>query len=243
MTLILLLQLQPPVGRGESCVWVDQWIHCSAQLGHWDTLLDYSRSVDNHELSIDCMWKQGEWGALKEASPKALVDDSVKTLTTRGFLALQERDTPACDARMQQAISTALNRWWQLPEFVINARLPLLQSFQNIVELKESCKIFLDLNMGSSQPNHPFKDVREIMESWRLRQPNEYESLSSWQDLFMWRNQVHNLVVRILGNPENEYHNGPLGQLGYKEKAWTVNRLASIFTLHGCTDSTLNTLT
>jgi transformation/transcription domain-associated protein len=231
------------VSRGESCVWVEQWVHCSAQLGHWDTLLDYSRGVDNHELSIDCMWKLSDWGGLKEIlSTKALVDDNVKTLTTRAFLALQDGDSQSCDTRMQQAISTALNRWWQLPEHVLNARLPLLQSFQQLVELKESCKIFLDLQLGNSRPNHPFKDMREIMESWRLRQPNEYEQLSGWQDLLMWRNQVHNLVVTAFNNVAFE-GTSQLNQLGYKEKAWTVNRLASVFTLHGCTDSTLNTLT
>ena len=82
------------------------------------------------------------------------------------------------------------------------------------------------------------------MESWRLRQPNEYEPLSYWQDLLLWRNQIHNMVVTALNGVamEGTTQQQQLGQLGYKEKAWTVNRLASIFTLHGCTDSTLNTL-
>ena len=220
-------------------------MHCSSQLGNWDTLLDYSRGVDNHELSIDCMWKMSEWGGLRDLlNNKALVEDSVRNLTTKAYLALQDGDGHSCDNKMQQAISAALSKWWQLPENVSNSRIPLLHSFQQLVELKESCKIFMDLQLGVSRPSHPFKDMREIMESWRLRQPNEYEPLSYWQDLLLWRNQIHNMVVTALNGVamEGTTQQQQLGQLGYKEKAWTVNRLASIFTLHGCTDSTLNTL-
>ena len=231
---------QPPVGRGESAVWVEQWVHCSTQLGNWDTLLDYSRGVDNHELAVECMWKLSDWNGLREMFSKALVDDNVKSISARAYLCLQDEDLQGCEMRMQQAISTALNRWWQLPEQVVNARVPLLQSFQQIVELKESCKIYHDLKAFTVNQNHPFKDMREITESWRLRQPNEYETLSGWQDLFLWRNQVHNAIVNTFIGLDGT---GPLGQLGYKEKAWTVNRLASVFTLHGCTDSTLNILT
>lgn len=104
------------------------------------------------------MWRLSEWPGLREMfSTKALLEDNVRSLTTRAYLALQDGDSQTCDMRMQQAISAALTRWWQLPENVVNSRLPLLQSFQQLVELKESCKIFMDLQHGSTRPNHPFK--------------------------------------------------------------------------------------
>jgi transformation/transcription domain-associated protein len=82
--------------------------------------------------------------------------------------------------------------------------------------------------------------MREIMESWRLRQPNDWEAPLHWQDLLLWRNQIHNIVINAFSNAE--YVGPSLHQLGYKEKAWSVNRLAAIMTLHGCTDSSLTVL-
>eukprot|EP00955_Chlamydomonas_euryale_P013895 150183-Chlamydomonas_euryale.AAC.1 len=59
-----------------------------------------------------------------------------------------------------------------------------------------------DLANGNHVSNHPFADMREIMESWRLRQPNEWESPLHWQDLLLWRNQIHNVVINAFSNAE-----------------------------------------
>ena len=58
----------PPdqVPRGEAALWVDQWVACAKQLNHWDTLLEYSRATENHELAIDCLWRNADWVGLKE---------------------------------------------------------------------------------------------------------------------------------------------------------------------------------
>jgi hypothetical protein len=36
----------------------------------------------------------------------------------------------------------------------------------------------------------------------RLRQPNEWESPLHWQDVLMWRNQIHNIVINAFGSVE-----------------------------------------
>ena len=37
---------------------------------------------------------------------------------------------------------------------------------------------------------------------FRLRQPNEWESPLHWQDVLMWRNQIHNIVINAFGSAE-----------------------------------------
>lgn len=80
------------VPRGESALWVEQWVSASKQLGHWDTLMEYSRATENHELAVDCLWRLSDWPGLKDTlMNKAQVEEGVPTLMTRVYLALQVR--------------------------------------------------------------------------------------------------------------------------------------------------------
>lgn len=66
------------------------------------------------------------------------------------------------------------------------------------------------------------KMVQDIMETWRLRTPNEWERFSTWSDVLIWRNQIYNIVINAFkGYAELQPQ---LYQLGYRDKAWNVNR-------------------
>ena len=55
------------------------------------------------------------------------------------------------------------------------------QVFQQLVELRESARILLDLHNGQGKPDWTFQDLRDITEIWRARTPNEWEPLTHWQ--------------------------------------------------------------
>jgi transformation/transcription domain-associated protein len=104
------------------------------------------------------------------------------------------------------------------------------QVFQQLVELRESVRILYDLAHGNTRRDHQFIEMKEIMETWRyavshfryildfvhsicftsahyllscrIRQPNVWESLLHWQDVLLWRNQIHNIVINAFSNPE-----------------------------------------
>ncbi|GAX77356.1 hypothetical protein CEUSTIGMA_g4802.t1 [Chlamydomonas eustigma] len=229
------------VTRGESALWFEQWTSCSKQLGQWETLGEYARATDNHELGIDCMWRMSDWTALKDTLlTKAQVEEGMQTYMVRSYLALQEGDVNGGEQRTQQAMSAALIKWCQLPEIAVVPQAQLLQVFQQLVELRESVRILVDLANGNTKRDHQFTEMKEILETWRIRRPNVWESLLHWQDVLLWRNQIHNIVINAFSNPEVV---GPdLHQLGFKEKAWSVNQLASVATTHGCTDFALSAL-
>jgi hypothetical protein len=63
-------------------------------------------------------------------------------------------------------------------------------------------------------------DLQDILETWRLRTPNEWEPLSAWADVLTWRNAIYNVVINAFKNlGEMAPH---LHQLGYRDKAWSV---------------------
>ena len=60
--------------------------------------------------------------------------------------------------------------------------------------------------------------MQDILETWRLRTPNEWEQLTVWSDVLTWRNAIYNVIINAFK------HMGELAphlhQLGYKDKAW-----------------------
>ena len=59
--------------------------------------------------------------------------------------------------------------------------------------------------------------VQDILETWRLRTPNDYERLSHWGDIVMWRNHIYNIVINAFKNVADVAPQ--LHQLGYRDKA------------------------
>ncbi len=41
--------------------------------------------------------------------------------------------------------------------------------------------------------------MKDILETWRLRLPNEWDPLLHWQDVLVWRNTVYNVVISVSG--------------------------------------------
>jgi transformation/transcription domain-associated protein len=84
------------------------------------------------------------------------------------------------------------------------------------------------------------QEVRDITGTWRLRVPNEWEPLTHWYDVLVWRNHIYNVIItnfRHLAEINPQLH-----QLGYRDKAWSVNKLGGIATTHGLPDTCLNIL-
>lgn len=73
------------------------------------------------------------------------------------------------------------------------------------------------------------------METWRLRTPNEWDNFGIWSDVLIWRNQIYNVVIEAF----KAYGDvaPPLFQLGYRDKAWSVNRSEPFLSLPLCTSA------
>lgn len=230
---------QNAVKRGEAAMWVEQWVNCSKQLNQWDILLEYAQQTDNQLLAMDSLWRLSNWAGLKEVlQSKLQVEETAQVRMIRAYLALQEGDVMAGESCIGQAMQASLTRWWQLPDVGVAPHTQLLQTFQQLIELKESSRILMDLAAANQRPDYTYGDLKDIMDTWRLRTPNEWDSMVHWQDVLVWRNQIYNVVISAfqrLSEVAPQLH-----QLGYRDKAWSVNKLAYVAYKHSCPDVCIN---
>jgi len=124
-------------------------------------------------------------------------------------------------------------RWWQMPEICIMPSIPLLASFQQLTELSESSHILQDLSRQQNRGpiENQYSHLKDILETWRLRTPNEWERVSTWSDIMLWRNVIYNIVINAFQSVKDVAPH--LHQLGYRDRAWSVNRQATNVCTYG----------
>ncbi|XP_074308594.1 transcription-associated protein 1-like isoform X2 [Silene latifolia] len=233
------------VPKAEMCLWEEQWLCCASQLSQWDALADFGKSIENYDILLDCVWKVPDWAYLKDVIPKAQVEETPKLKVIHAYFALHEKNVSGVgDAEniVGKGVDHVLEQWWQLPEMSVHARIPLLQQFQQLVEIQESARVLVDIangnkhaaNSGSGGHEGVYADLKDILETWRLRTPNEWDNMNVWYDLLQWRNEIYNAVIEAF--KEFGSTNAQLHHLGYRDKAWNVNRLAHITRKQGLHD-------
>ncbi|RID59278.1 hypothetical protein BRARA_F02519 [Brassica rapa] len=194
--------------------------------------------IENYEILLDSLWKLPDWAYLKDhVIPKAQVEETPKLRLVQAYFALHDRNSSGVgDAEniVGKGVDLALEQWWQLPEMSVHARVPLLQQFQQLVEVQESARIHVDIANGNKvsgnaavgAPGNRYADLKDILETWRLRTPNEWDSMPVWYDMLQWRNEMYNVVIEAFKDFATS--NSPLHHLGFRDKAWNVNKLARI---------------
>ncbi|GAB2282828.1 hypothetical protein Dimus_017364 [Dionaea muscipula] len=233
------------VPKAEMCLWEEQWLYCASQLNQWEALSDFGRSVENYEILLDSLWKVPDWAYLKDhVIPKAQVEETPKLRIIQAYFALHDRNFSGVDAGglVSKGIDLALEHWWQLPEMSVHARIPLLQQFQQLVEVQESVRVLADIANGNKQAGTSasgghgglYADLKDILETWRLRTPNEWDNTTVWYDLLQWRNEMYNAVIEAFKDFGST--NTQLNHLGYRDKAWNINKLAHIARKQGLYD-------
>jgi transformation/transcription domain-associated protein len=234
------------VPEAEMYLWEEQWQYCASQLSQWDDLVDFGKSVENYEILLDSLWKLPDWAYMKDhVIPKAQVEETPKLCLIQAFFALHDRNTNGVgdpENIVGKGVDLALEQWWQLPEMSVHAGIPLLQQFQQLVEVQESARVRVDIANGNKHSGSSvvgvhgnlYADLKDILETWRLRTPNEWDNMSVWCDLLQWRNEMYNAVIDAFKDFSNT--NTQLHLLGYHDKAWNVNRLAHIARKQGLFD-------
>ncbi|KAG5241552.1 FAT domain-containing family protein [Salix suchowensis] len=233
------------VPKAEMCLWEEQWLYCASQLSQWGALVDFGKSTENYEILLDCLWKLPDWAYMKDhVIPKAQVEETPKLRLIQAFFALHDRNTNGIgdtESIVGKGVDLALEQWWQLPEMSVHSRIPLLQQFQQLVEVQESARILVDIANGNKLSStsagvhgNLYADLKDILETWRLRTPNEWDNMSAWYDLLQWRNEMYNSVIdafKDFGTTNPQLHH-----LGFRDKAWNVNKLAHIARKQGLND-------
>ena len=91
---------------------------------------------------------------------------------------------------------------------------------------------------NAQRPNHQNPGqcrtlVQDVMETWRLRTPNRWDPVPWWNEVLTWRGYMYNIIAGAGKSlteihPQLLHHGGPqLDQLGLRDRAWGINKLAA----------------
>lgn len=210
---------------------------------------------------LESLWRVGDWaadlgpvqGAIDQLSPVR----TPRRTTFEAFVALlRTHAAPGVEelrhefGRLcEEGTQIALRRWSQLPEVVGGAHIPLLQTFQQLLELQEASQVFAALHL-TNQQNLEIRagELKHIMQTWRERLPNAWDDINVWSDLVSWRQHVFSVVNKAYlplipmahGQPANA---NSQAYRGYHETAWIINRFAHVARKHGLFEVCHNSLT
>ena len=237
-----------PFSEEEYCFWEDHWILAAEKLQHWDSLTELARVDQDADLLLECAWRLSDWGSpdreMIETNINRVADiPTPRRKTFEAFMALLKahlaREPPNDFVRiLDEAQQVTLRKWVSLPSQITAAHLPLLQMFQQCVELSEAASVF-DSLAQTSHANLEVRvnaDLKTVFQTWRDRLPNFWDDIMVWSDLLAWRQHVFQSVTRVYVPLIPQGETATYGFKGYHETAWMINRFGEVARRHGLLD-------
>ena len=242
-----------PFAQGEYFIWEDHWLLCAQKLQQWDILSDFAKHENFNDLLLEAAWRNYE--AWNGEGNREQLDGMIKSVSDaptprrtffQAFMGLlryhskqstRQEFQQLCD----EATQLSIRKWHQLPKRITNAHIPILQNFQQLVELHDASIICDSLN-GTNDRNLDAKssELKLLLQAWRDRLPNIWDDINAWQDLVTWRQHVFQLVnstyLPLLPQGPNAGANNSYGFRGYHETAWIINKFAHVARKHQMLD-------
>ncbi|KAN0059794.1 transcription-associated protein 1 [Thecaphora frezii] len=247
--------------EAEYSLWEDHWTLCASKLQQWDILTDLAKAEGNNDLLLECAWRLFDWTTEREVLETALESLSASATPRRrvfeAYMALLKsqsgQDRPAEFGRIcDEAIQLTLRKWHSLPSTVTVAHVPLLQIFQQFVELQEASTVFASLaHTNATNLDQRSSELKTLMQTWRERLPNLWDDINAWSDLVAWRQHVFSavnkaylpLVPVIQQRDGQSASTNSYAYRGYHETAWIINRFAHVARKHYLNDVCISSLT
>ncbi|KAK4700569.1 transformation/transcription domain-associated protein, partial [Phenoliferia sp. Uapishka_3] len=229
-------------------------------------LYSLAKNEGNKELLLECAWRLSDW-SLDRETVESSIDAMSPVATPRrrifeAYLALLKAQSskPPEDGSAKklfnklcdEGIQLSLRKWYYLPDIVSQAHVPLLQVFQQFVELQEAQQIFASL-AGTNQGNLDSRsqELKSILGTWRDRLPNLWDDINVWSDLVAWRQHVFSavnkaylpLVTPAAASGGVNGGSSSFAYRGYHETAWIINRFAHVARKHHLNEVCITSLT
>ncbi|CAO3681372.1 unnamed protein product [Umbelopsis ramanniana] len=252
-----------PFTESEYMLWEDHWIMCTQKLQQWDILVDLAKHDSNTDLLLECAWRLSDWTAERELLEQTIQQLSDSPTPRRkvfeAFMALVKSQAnndklQEFNRTYEEGVQLSLRKWHSLPNIVSNSHLPLLQIFQQYIELQEASQIFNSLMTTTAQNlDTRSAELKSILTTWRERLPNTWDDINVWSDLVAWRQHIFSAINRtylplipLLQQPAGGANTGnahSYAYRGYHETAWIINRFAHVARKHQLYDVCINYLT
>ncbi|KAL9103081.1 MAG: hypothetical protein Q9163_001848 [Psora crenata] len=253
-----------PYSQGEYMLWEDHWLLCAQKLQQWEILQDFAKHENFNDLLLESSWRTNDdWGSAESMDQLGSIIKAVSDAPTprrtffQAFISLLEfyetaqttkelnhqEFNRACD----ESIQLAIRKWHQLPKRITNAHIPILQHFQQLVELHDASLICVSLSQtNSNNLDSKSAELKLLLGTWRDRLPNGWDDINAWQDLVTWRQHIFGLINRkylnLLGPQPNNASSNSYAYRGYHETAWIINRFAHVARKHQLQDVCISQL-
>ena len=242
-----------PYSQGEYMLWEDHWVLCAQKLQQWDILGDYAKHENFNDLLLEASWRNLDtWIGQENMEQLGSIIKAVSDAPTprRSFfqsfmslLKLHEKTEqgPEFERIVNESIQLSIRKWHQLPKRITSAHVPILQNFQQLVELHDANVICTSLSQTTQQNlDHKSGELKLLLGTWRDRLPNVWDDINAWQDLVTWRQHIFQLINRtylgLLGPQQNNAAGNSFAYRGYHETAWIINRFAHVARKHQLPD-------
>jgi Phosphatidylinositol kinase and protein kinases of the PI-3 kinase family len=156
------------------------------KLQQWDTLYELAKNDNNQELMLESAWRTKDWTENRE-----MLEEQIKLLPDMGLRAvaylklssllksLASEKNIAFTGILEDAMQLSLQKWAGLPSQFCHAQVPLLQHFQQFIELQETVGIFGSLSATNAQNlEKKSSDLKMVLQAWREHFPNMRDDIS-----------------------------------------------------------------
>ena len=192
-------------------LWESRWVSAARELGQWPVLEDLSKATNRPECALESAAKNHDWAAVRDQlrTPSCIAGLELGSPQHKLFeiyVAIVDSKFSDVEHHCNQCIQLALHQWATMPPLTTGdgAHVGLLRLFHQLVEVHESGQIMLEVSQqarphssntpasasNSDAASTSTPDFSHIIETWRKRLPNAWESLPEWDDLLSWRRWV-----------------------------------------------------
>ncbi|KAK6523766.1 hypothetical protein TWF281_001738 [Arthrobotrys megalospora] len=241
-----------PFSQAEYMLWEDHWILCAQKLQQWEILSDFAKHENYNDLLLECAWRLlDDWGGQSSEAVDTTIKSLMDSPTPRryfflAFMALQKvyskNESNSDFLRIcDEAIQLSLRKWHNLPKKITAAHIPLLQTFQQIVELHDASVMYASLaNTTSANLDIKSQELKQNLGTWRDRLPNVWDDINAWHDLVTWRQHVFSSINKtylpLVPSGSGNNNSNSYAYRGYHETAWIINRFAHVARKHQLAD-------
>ena len=242
-----------PFSQGEYYLWEDHWMICAQKLQQWEILNEFARHENFNDLLLEAAWRQVE--SWHNESHREQLDTMIKSVSDaptprrtffqafQSLLKYHQKQASMTDFShvCDEAIQLSIRKWHQLPRRITNAHIPVLQNFQQLVELHDASVICNSLQQTTDRNlDTKSQELKLLLGAWRDRLPNIWDDINAWHDLVSWRQHVFGLInntyLQLLPQGANNVANNSYAYRGYHETAWIINRFAHVARKHHMPD-------
>ncbi|KZT41150.1 hypothetical protein SISSUDRAFT_1059707 [Sistotremastrum suecicum HHB10207 ss-3] len=247
---------QQPFSEVEYYLWEDHWIIAAQKLQQWDILFELAKNQGDHDLYLESAWRLLDWNTdlaqieehlnavVEPQTPRRRIFEALAALTKAGGTPF-DKTVSEFPRIIDDAMQISLRKWVTLPEILSVAHVPLLQHFQQVLELQEAAQIFVSISSTTAQNlEKKSGEMKQILQAWRERLPNLGDDIGIWSDLVAWRQHVFAAInkyfIPLIQTPAQGGAAGQsantVGYRGYHETAWIINRFAHVARKHHLMD-------